>query len=206
MSLTIATIDPRRSTAETIRHDHRSIAQVLDLLRHLLTRVSAGHCEPDFQLIGLALHYLDDFPRRLHHPREDRYLFSAIRRSTAELDAVIQALEGEHVSAERDLLELDRLFVRYQAGVPGALADFRDALERYACALYGHMQAEESLLVDQRVRVPDAEWAAIARAFAQDGDPLFGPEPQRDFALLRHRIECALPAKMRRARREFART
>jgi len=39
------------------------------------------------------VHYIDAFPERLHHPKEDRYLFLALRKRTGEANAALDRLK-----------------------------------------------------------------------------------------------------------------
>ena len=191
--------NPRRVAIETIRGEHRALAQVLSVLANFLRSVAAGRAEADFQLLSLALQYIGDFPCRLHHPKEDQYLFAAIRRHTHAFDNVIAALEAEHDKDASALLELHRLLVLYQAGAPLALEQFESALRGYSEGLHEHMRKEEALLDDAHLDVPDSEWQTIAQAFAANQDPLFGPERRREFDVLHNRIVNRLPRKMRHA-------
>ena len=191
--------NPRRGVIETIRAEHRALAQVLGVLANFLRSVAADRTEADFQLLSLALQYIDDFPCRLHHPKEDQYLFAAIRRHTHAFDQVIAALESEHQKDASAVRELHRLFVLYQAGAPCALERFESALRVYSEALYEHMRKEEALLDDEHLDVPESEWQTIAQAFAANQDPLFGPERRREFDVLHNRIVNLLPRKMRHA-------
>ena len=189
--------DDKTAAIETIKQEHSVLAQVLELLRELLRGIAAGHTEPDFRLLSLALYYIDEFPARLHHPKEDRYLFAALHRHTAQFDPLLRRLESEHDRDRETIADLHRLFVFYQAGAPEALDAFRAAIENYAAMLYEHMRSEEGLLAACGEHVTDEEWRAIAEAFARDDDPVFGSEPRHEFAVLRHRIANMLPRKMR---------
>ena len=70
----------------TIKMEHRSLGTVLQTLRELLTSVAAGQAAADFGLLSAALYYMNDFPERCHHPKEEEYLFKCLRMRTAELD------------------------------------------------------------------------------------------------------------------------
>lgn len=189
--------DLRRLAIDTIRQEHRSLVQVLELLRHLLRDIAAAHTAPEYHLLSLALYYIDDFPCRLHHPKEDQYLFTAIRRHTGEFDALLDELQADHARDDRAMRELYRLLVLYQAGAPRALDNLRAALDRYNDVLQGHMHKEETLLEAAADYVPDDEWRTIAEAFTADEDPLFGENRRREFSILHHRILNLLPRKMR---------
>ena len=59
------------SALTVIRGEHRSLAAVLDGLRYLVHEIREGRIEPDFQLLFAMLDYIDAFPEKLHHPKED---------------------------------------------------------------------------------------------------------------------------------------
>ena len=64
---------------DVIRAEHRSLAAVIHGLRHLVREVREHGARPDFGLLEAMLRYIDAFPERLHHPKEDRYLFRRLR-------------------------------------------------------------------------------------------------------------------------------
>lgn len=190
---------PRRVAMDILRDEHRALGDVIDLLQRLLRDAAAGYGEPDFQLLSLALYYIEDFQCKVHHPREDRHLFAAVRRCTSELDREIAQLAAEHRSDAGMVRELCRLLVHYQAGAPDALSHLRTSLDVYAGIMLDHMSREESLMDDPRVALPDEAWRAIASAFLAEADPLFR-ERRREFDMLHHRIVNLLPRKMRHPR------
>jgi branched-chain amino acid transport system ATP-binding protein len=192
-------VDYRRIATDTIREEHRALGEVIELLTHLLDDIAAGHNEPEFHLLALALYYIDDFQCRLHHPKEEQHWFFAVRRRTRELDHTIAQLRSEHHTDTQTLRELHRLFVLYQAGAPDALRNLRTSLDVYAEMLREHMRKEEALLEDPRAALPEAEWRAIGEAFLADEDPLFGVRRRREFEVLHQRIVNLLPRKMRHA-------
>lgn len=197
--MTLPQGDPRRIAIDTIKAEHRSLGEVIELLQHLLSDVAHGHSAPEFELLSLALYYIEDFQCRLHHPKEEEHLFAAIRCHTRGLDHAIAQLRSEHHTDEQMVRELYRLVVIYQAGAPEALDNLRTSLDVYAEMIHEHMRKEEALMEDSRVVLPEAQWRAIATAFLADEDPLFGVQRRREFALLHHRIINLLPRKMRRA-------
>lgn len=193
----LAQTDHRRIAIDTVKAEHRSLGDVIELLRHLLTDIAGGHSAPEFELLSLAMYYIDEFQSQLHHRKEDEHLFAAIRRYTRELDHAIAQLRSEHRTDEQMVRELYRLVVIYQAGAPEALENLRTSLDVYAEMIYEHMRKEETLIEDARVVLPDEEWRAIANAFLADEDPLFGVQRRREFSLLHDRIVSLLPRKMR---------
>lgn len=187
----------KAAAIETIKQEHRALSQVVELLRHLLRDMASGYTEPDFHLLALALYYIDEFPGRLHHAKEDEFFFAALQRHTAQFDPLLSRLDGDHERDRGAIGDMHRLLVLYHAGAPGTLDQFRAAVEDYAATLYDHMRSEEGLLAACGDHLTDDEWRAIADAFSRDKDPLFGTERRREFAVLHHRILNLLPRKMR---------
>jgi hemerythrin-like domain-containing protein len=197
MTILDPSTDCKTAAIETIKQEHRALSQVVELLRHLLRDIASGYTEADYQLLALALYYIDEFPGRLHHAKEDKYLFAALQRHTEQFDPLLGRLDSEHERDRETIRDLHRLLVLSHAGAPGAITEFRAAVEDYAATLYEHMRSEEGLVTACGEHLTDDEWRAIADAFAQDKDPLFGSERRREFALLHHRIVNLLPRKMR---------
>jgi hemerythrin-like domain-containing protein len=190
--------DYRAAAIATIEREHRALLQVIDLLRRLTRDYVAGYAQPDFHLLSLALYYLDVFPGDVHHSREDEHLFPTLRRHGHDWDEALDALTSDHACDRESIAHLHRLLVLYQAGAPEALSRFREAVDCYAETLYEHMRREEALLAAAGDRLTDEEWRRISEAFAQNEDPLFGPQRRREFAALHHRIMNLLPRKLRR--------
>ena len=127
----------------TIKMEHRSLGTVLQTLRELLTSVAAGQAAADFGLLSAALYYMNDFPERCHHPKEEEYLFKCLRMRTAELDPVLERLQAEHARSAGVLGELNRKLVLYQAGAPDGLRHFQESVDNHAADMLAHFIVEE---------------------------------------------------------------
>ena len=185
------------SVIGTLREEHRSLRTVLHILERLLRDISELRSEPDFTLLCTALYYIDEFPERVHHPKEDEYLFATLRRRTAKFNPILDRLQGEHVRSAQMMTLVQRELVHYQGGAPNGLRRLRTALDAYAGMLEEHMRAEEELLKGAREHLTECDWRAIAAAFESNTDPLTASSPRDDFRRLRARIVNLLPRKMR---------
>jgi hypothetical protein len=85
--------DEQRALA-VVRDEHRSLAAVLNVLVRLVDD-AARPADPE--LLHAMLFYIEQFPERLHHPKEDAYLFRKLRERTHECDALIAELQLQHV-------------------------------------------------------------------------------------------------------------
>jgi len=63
----------------TIQDEHRSLAAVLHGMLHLVHAIRDRGARPDFKVLGAMVYYIDAFPERFHHPKEDAYLFHFLR-------------------------------------------------------------------------------------------------------------------------------
>lgn len=181
----------------TIRQEHHALDSVLMVLQRLLHDVDERCSEPDFPLFAAALYYIDDFPERCHHPKEDQYLFDVLRRRTTRYDSQLDELQGEHVRSAQMVGYLHRTLVHYLGGAPDGLKRFRDAVDAYAELLRDHMHKEDRLLESMPGHFADADWNAIASAFDTNDDPMFGANRREEFDRLFHRIQNLLPRKLK---------
>jgi len=94
-----------------IRAEHRSLSAVLWSLNYLAREAGT---EPDFELLSLMIDYIDLFPERLHHPKEDQYLFTALRTRTADAEPILQELTAEHARGAHMINDLRYALARYR--------------------------------------------------------------------------------------------
>jgi len=176
-----------------IEDEHRAIAAVIQGLRHLVAEVGAGRMAADHKLLGAMFHYIEAFPEKLHHPKEDDYLFARLRMRRPEVAPVLDALEREHVAGRERLAELKELWERYQAD-PAAHSAFAEELERYAQFHWRHMRKEEDEVLPLAAQALTADdWAAIDAAFASNEDPIVGVPASKTFRELFTQIVTIAP-------------
>ena len=87
-----------RNAIQTIRDEHRSISAVLDALKQLAKDAEDSGVEPRFEVFRAMIYYIDQFPERLHHPKEDKYLFARVEARAP------QASRGDKLHRAGDLL------------------------------------------------------------------------------------------------------
>lgn len=172
-----------------ILDEHRSLAAVLHGLRHLAREMRDRGKAPDFRLLGAMLYYLDAFSEKLHNPKESAYLFARLRERTREADEVIAELEKQHAESAQLGRDLDHALARLEAGMSDGVALFSAAVEKLMEEAWQHMATEEKVLMPlARKHLTEEDWAEIAQAFGENGDPRFGAEPDTEFRDLFRRI------------------
>jgi hemerythrin-like domain-containing protein len=185
----------RHEAADILRDEHRSLAAVVQALQFLVREVRDKGRAPDFRLLHAMLYYIREYPEQLHHPKEDRYLFAALKRRTHDADAVIADLEHEHAQGEQLLSNLTVALSVFEAGAAAGLQRFAGEVERFAGYYWNHMQKEEDEVLPLAERVlTDEDWRDIHAAFAANRDPNFAADTQEEFRRLFTRIVNLTPA------------
>ncbi len=184
----------KASALRKILDEHRSISAVLAGLRELARTAMDARVSPEFPVFNSMIHYIDTFPERLHHPKEEEFLFKPLLAKTPEAAALVSALSAEHEEGARLIRDLQRALIEFEISWPAHAAQFRDAVERYADFHWDHMGREERELLPLAERyLQEEDWRRLAEAFGANEDPLeHGRE--EDFDKLFTRIVNLAPA------------
>lgn len=186
----------RPEAIQIIKDEHLAISAVLYSLRYLVKEMRKGSA-PNFPLLKAILDYIVSYPDRWHHPKEDKYLFAAVRRRTREADKLIERLEREHSLGYPMVEELKRDLIAFQNGDPKARERFYATADRYAELEWEHLHTEEEVFMPIAERVLTAEdWAEIHTAFRENDNPLFGIKPKEEAESLYQKILSLAPAPM----------
>lgn len=177
------------SALATIHDEHRSLAAIVHGLKYIIREVREKGIAPDFKLIWAMIYYIDAFPEKLHHPKENVYLFAKLRQRTHEADTVLDELEKQHTEGGRHVRELEHALGYYEADKPDGFEVFAAAVEKFAELTWEHMNLEEKTIIplSKKYLTPE-DWIEIAEAFGENGDPRFGAEPDHEFRNLFSRI------------------
>jgi hemerythrin-like domain-containing protein len=172
-----------------IRDEHRTLAAVLHGMLHLVRQIGEGGARSDPKVLDAMVYYIDTFPERYHHPKEDRYLFRILRQRCAEAGPLIDRLETEHRAGSEKIRALEQALTRFHAGGKTEFTNFRTAVEAYAKFHWDHMQAEERELLPLAEKyLTAADWSEIDTAFEGHADPLLGADVAEQYDALFSRI------------------
>ena len=173
---------------QKIRDEHRSISAVLHGLKQLARDAQNAGVKPDFAVFRAMIHYIDEFPEQLHHPKEDQYLFPPLAARVPQMQPLIDSLRGEHKQGAKLVRELERALVFFEDSWPMGAAEFLETVDAYADFHWQHMRKEEEQILPQAERYLTArDWEAIDRAFDVNRDPISDVK-ERDFQALFSRI------------------
>lgn len=191
---TIETSTPSPSTLRILHEEHERLAAIVHGMRHLL-RAAENGAHPDLKVFRAMLLYISEYPERLHHPKEDRWLFAPLARHTHDYDEIISELEAQHAEGEALVHELEHLAIRYEFGGATVLPEFLRTVERYADFYFQHMRLEEERIFPALQRfLTSAEWRDADLAFSSNFDPLAGQDLKNSFDKLFSTIVSIAPA------------
>lgn len=173
---------------QTIRFEHHNIYRVLACLRDHVRRTGADAEPPDHELLAAIVCYLQEFPDAVHHPKEERHLFTPLVTRRPEALPLIEALCNEHADGLRLLADLEAA-IQADLADPAAVERLRVAADAYVDFQLAHMRREETEVFPLALAaLTAADWGAADAAFANNRDPLFGADRERRFRALYRRI------------------
>jgi hemerythrin-like domain-containing protein len=180
-----------------ISDEHRTSTAVLHGILFLLRHVSYGVSEANFELLDAMISYLQVFPERLHHPKEDAYLFRLLRKRHSAIAPLLDRLQGEHRVNAAKLNAIEDVFGRYRREGSAHLPALYEAVATYAAFHYSHMRAEEDEVLPAAAEYLTADdWDEIDAAFSGHTDPLLGAEQGFEYDALFRRIVSMAPAPL----------
>lgn len=169
-------------THESIRiiHDeHAALAALLQSLRMMVKRGPGEDPHEFFDVLRAMLFYIDEFPERLHHPKESELLFPPIARQAPYLSEAIERLDEDHTQSESMVRELQHLLLAWELLGEARREAFEKKLNKYLDFYLEHMRLEESVVMPVAEKVlSDADWQALDAAFVVNCDPLTGKYPR----------------------------
>jgi hemerythrin-like domain-containing protein len=167
------------SSLQIIRDEHKTLAALLRALAQLVAQGPGDAPERYFDVMRATLFYFDEFPQRLHHPKESQLLFPQLLRAAPQCQAVLTRLEQDHAGSEQAIRELQHLLLGWELVGEGRRQAFELAAGLYLERYLQHMQTEDRELLPLAERVlTEADWAALDAAFASNCDPLSGKFPR----------------------------
>jgi hemerythrin-like domain-containing protein len=191
-----------KTLLDALWNEHRSIAAVLHAMTAVMRGAEAHGRRLDPKLLRAILYYLDIFPERVHHPKEEKYLFAAIRRRTHEADSALEELGREHEAGARAMRGVEQALLRYEQGGAPEFEALHDVVTRFVADYRAHMRKEEQEVMPIAHRVlSDQDWAELNAEWAAHHDPLMDIESGTEYERLLDRIVELAPPPIGIARR-----
>lgn len=179
-------------TLRIIRAEHGALAAMLQTLA-----LMAQQPTPDFTALRAMLFYVDEFPERLHHPKETELLFPKLRALAPQARELLDRLDADHDRGERAVRALQHELLAFELLGEPRRAGFQRAAQRYVDAYLQHMALEEREILPLAAQVlGEEDWAELDEAFAANRDPLTGHAPDETYQALFQRILALVPAPL----------
>ncbi len=174
--------------------EHRAISAVLHGMQYLVRQHKERGRKLDPKVLRAMLYYLDVFPEREHHPKEETILFAALRKRTREADEALDELARQHEGGENAIRNLEQDLLRYETGGEAEFPAFAAAVERFVEGYWAHMRMEEHEIMPlARKHLTPEDWQEAERAFASRKDPLEGADDLDANALFSRIVSLAPP-------------
>jgi hemerythrin-like domain-containing protein len=178
-----------------IHDEHRSLSAVLHGMLYLVRDIRLCDTEPKFDVLGAMVYYIDAFPERFHHPKEDAYLFRFLALRYPDAAPLIDQLKKEHRAGAGKIRALEQALTRYQQGGAAQFREFAQAVQAYAAFHWDHMRTEEDKLIPlTRDHLTAEDWKEIDAAFSGHSDPLFGAKAEAEYNSLFRKIVNLAPS------------
>ncbi|MEO8442995.1 MAG: hemerythrin domain-containing protein [Betaproteobacteria bacterium] len=155
--------------------EHMRFARLLDFVEKEMKEFHFGG-QPDYELMRDAVHYLQHYANRFHHPREDVAFGRMVERYPDKQVAIARLLQEHRVIDVAGA----QLLVHLEAILEDTIVP-RDRIEAAAATylLYyrHHLATEEAEILPLAADLLTPEdWAAVAAAVPAGPDPLFGSD------------------------------
>jgi hemerythrin-like domain-containing protein/nucleotide-binding universal stress UspA family protein len=162
----------KESAITVIKDEHRSLAAILELVNSTANKNDFEVGDDDLNLIFASLVYIKTFPERLHHPKEEQYLFDLLLKRTDKCTEVIRDLELQHRNGAILLEDLWGLAQRVKSHEVGALEKFKNSLDQFTKGHWHHMSTEERVLMPYaEMYLTESDWQTISTAFLENTNP-----------------------------------
>ena len=168
--------------------EHCSLDAVIHGMLYLVRDVRLG-ARPNFEVLGAMVCYIDAFPERFHHPKEDAHLFKRLRERHPDALPLLDRLETDHRKGAAMIRDLEQALMRYEQEGEARFAAFEKAVREYAEFQWKHMGVEETeVLPLARQYLTQEDWQEIDAAFSGNSDPLLGSKAAAEYENLFRRI------------------
>ncbi len=172
-----------------IQEEHRTLDKVLGVLSTALDALTDKGPKPSLDLLYSIIYYVRVFPDKLHHPKEEKILFPALRRHRPELAPTMDQLAKQHEEGRERLADLHSKLVAFDQNYPAGLDELLAVGREFVASQREHMSLEErEILPAAKACLTSRDLASIRQAFAINADPLFADNIEAGFRALFARI------------------
>ena len=156
-----------------ILDEHSALRAMLRSLTMMLDRGPMTDKDKFFDVVRAMLFYIDEFPERLHHPKESLLLFPKVAQLAPQTQDTLRQLEKDHVQGEAKVRELQHLLLAWELLGESRRAVFEQGARSYCGFYLEHIRQEETVILPAAQKVLTvSDWQMLDEAFAGNDDPL----------------------------------
>lgn len=172
-----------------VQQDHVNLDKVLTVLLEVGANLPGNRSDAALSVLSDAIYYIEVFPERIHHPKEEKLLFPHIRKLRPDLAMVIDELTLQHEEGAREIKELANGLKQLESDWSGCRMAFQEQVRKYVEAQRQHMGLEErEILKPMNKEFTSADFRSLNSAYGVTVDPLFGENLATGFDALLKRI------------------
>ncbi|MBI5897876.1 MAG: hemerythrin domain-containing protein [Rhodocyclales bacterium] len=164
----------------------RAVARIVAIEAEVLRRDG----RVDLDLLEDIAAYIAEFPNRIHHPKEEDFLFRHMRiRAPQRCGEILDRLLAEHVEESESIGTFRTALAAYRNGLPAADTHLANVAASYAKYLDRHIEFENTQAFPLATEVlQESDWAEIDAAFLANDDPLVTGDQDSRYTELHRRI------------------
>lgn len=172
-----------------IHQDHVNFDKVLAVLLEVGGNLPEAGSEEALSVLNDCVYYIEVFPERYHHPKEEKVLFPLVRSKRPDLAPVLDELEDQHEKGSAAIGDLANLLRKLRSDWSANRSAFEAAVRSYVETQRHHMDVEErEILKPLKTSLASADIRSLNSAFGVAVDPLFGDNLATGFDALLRRI------------------
>ena len=165
-----------------ILHDeHQTILSLATAMRDMARQPTASAAALDLPHLAAMLGHLSTYSEQIHWPKEERYLFRALKDQAPECGRLIDDLHAQRDRERALVQQAQALLVPVMSEMGSPVGPLFACVVELAEQVHQHVSAEEQALLPlARDRVPEEAWASMAQALHAHHFPGFGAMPLDD--------------------------
>lgn len=155
-----------------IFNEHSALRAMLQSILLMLDRGPKDDPERFFDVLRAMLFYIDEFPERLHHPKESNLLFPKVVRFVPSLLPTVEKLEREHINGVALVRALQHDLLAWEILGDSRRESFSKSAHEYVAFYLEHMRIEETCIFPAaREHLTSQDWKELNAAFETHQDP-----------------------------------
>lgn len=172
----------------TVMHqDHVNFLHLLAAFEHQVGAAETGH-RPSYHVLKGVLHYFEEYPRQIHHPREEM-LIELMKDKASDQATRMKGIIHGHRSLPGRIEELTKALEVFAATSLHEHPPFVALARKFIADEKQHIHDEDHFLFPAAVACLSADdWAWLNSGLGEATDPLFGETVIEHFAQLRKSI------------------